>query len=219
MEDRRAVIWDMDGVLVDTSEAHFHSWADALQELGVPFSREIFRATFGQNNTHTLQHILGDDVPEEQVTKITGRKERLFRQMLRGQAQLLPGVQVWLERLQVQGYRQAIASSAPPENIDALVDELGIRPYFHAIVAGDRLPAKPDPTVYLQAARLAGARPERCVVIEDAIAGVLGAHRAGMRCVAVATTHPAEHLQAADRVVANLAALEPEAIERLLEPV
>ena len=107
----------------------------------------------------------------------------------------------WLDRLRATGIRQAVASSAPPENINTLVDELGIRAYFEAIVSGYDIPGKPDPAVFLKAASEIDLPPQRCIVVEDAVAGVQAAKRAGMRCIAVTTTNPAHALSDADIVI------------------
>jgi beta-phosphoglucomutase family hydrolase len=213
---KQGVIWDMDGVLVDTGEFHFPAWSQALSEHGIPFTRELFRTTFGMNNAGILEVLLGRTPTPELLAEISDRKEQLFRQAVRGHAQPLPGVLAWLERLRVAGRRQAIASSAPPANIDALVDELGLRTYFDAIISGFDLPGKPDPTLFLKVARLIGVSPERCVVVEDAVAGVEAARRAGMKCIAVTTTNPARALKGADVVVERLDTLPLDTFDCLL---
>ena len=113
------------------------------------------------------------------------------------------------------GLKQAVASSAPQANIDALLDELGIREYFQAEAAGATLRGKPDPAVFLLAAELLGVEPANCLVIEDALAGVEAARRGGMKCVAVCTTNPAEKLEAADVVVNDLTSLTMEMLVTL----
>jgi beta-phosphoglucomutase family hydrolase len=213
---KQGVIWDMDGVLADTGEFHFQAWSQALPEFGIPFTRELFTATFGMNNAGILAVLLGQTPAPELLAEISDRKEQLFRQAVRGRVQPLPGVLAWLERLKAAGIRQAIASSAPPANIDALVDELGLCDYFDAIVSGFDLPGKPDPTLFLKVARLIGVPPERCVVVEDAVAGVEAARRAGMKCIAVTTTNPTQALKGADVIVERLDALPPDTFERLL---
>lgn len=202
-----AVLWDLDGVLVDTAELHFETWAKALAEIGLPFDRPTFKRQFGRNNASTITAVLGYSPQPELLASLSERKESLFRQQIRGHAQPLPGVRQWLEWLQAAGVPQAVASSAPQANIDALIDELGLRGYFTVLVAGDDLPAKPDPAVFLTAAERLGVSPQEnasLVVIEDSLAGVEAAHRAGMKCIAVATTHPASALKAADWVVERL---------------
>lgn len=211
MNTIQGVLWDMDGVLVDTGEAHYESWKQVLAERGVPFSREQFQLTFGMNNAGVLGLVLNEGLEAKEVRAISDRKEELFRQAVKGSARLLPGVLEWLTRLRSRGVRQAIASSAPQANIDVLVDELDLRDYFDAIVSGAELPGKPNPDVFLEAARQIGISPAGCVVVEDAIAGVQAAVYAGMRCVAVTTTNSAGDLAAADIVVDRLGELTEEA--------
>ena len=216
MEETKGVLWDMDGVLISTGEFHWRAWSKTFSERGIPFTQEQFRATFGMNNTGIIKRLLGETTARDLIAEISATKERLFREAVKGHARLLPGVQGWLDRLQDWGVGQAIASSAPPANIDALVDELGIRCYFAAIVSGADLPGKPDPAVFLEAARLLGVSPEGCVVVEDAVAGVEAAKRGGMKCVAVTTTNPAHKLSDADVVVERLDALPADEFSRLL---
>ena len=209
------VLWDMDGVLVDTGEFHFQAWSETLAEHGIPFDRERFRITFGMNNTGILSVLLGRPPAPGLLAEISDRKEDRFRRAIQGRAQPLPGVLCWLGRLAALGVPQAIASSAPVANIDAVVDELGLRAYFRAVASGFDLPGKPDPAVFLRAASLIGVPPGRCVVVEDAVAGVEAAKRAGMKVIAVTNTNPAGALRAADLVVERLDALGEDAFERL----
>lgn len=206
----QGVLWDMDGVLVDTGEAHYLSWSLALAEYDRSIARERFQATFGMNNDGVLRSLYGESLEPVLIAEIGERKEELFRQAVKGNVRLLPGVREWLELLNEWGVKQAIASSAPMANIDVLVDEVGLRDDFEAIVSGARLPGKPDPAVFLEAARQIGVPPERCMVVEDAVAGVQGARNAGMKCIAVTTTNEAAALQAADIVVDSLVELSEE---------
>lgn len=206
----QGVLWDMDGVLVDTGEAHFLSWSLALAEFDRSITRESFRATFGMNNDGVLKTLFGELLAPESVAEIGERKELLFRQAVKGNVQLLPGVQDWLKRLKKWGVKQAIASSAPMANINVLLDEVGIRADFEAIVSGWSLPGKPDPAVFLEAARQIGIPAGRCVVIEDAVAGVQGALNAGMKCIAVTTTNDADALGEATIVAESLVELTDE---------
>lgn len=215
MTDKRGVLWDLDGVLVDTGEFHFQAWSEALPEFDLEMTRELFEATFGMNNIGVLTAVLGRAPEPDRLAAISERKEQLFRQAVRGNVEPLPGVRTWLERLAAQGVSQAIATSAPPLNIDVMVDEVGLRAYFDAIVSGFEMVAKPDPAVFLAAADRLGVSPDCCIVVEDAIAGVEAAGRAGMRCIAVTVTNPVEALQDADIVVERLDQLSEEAFERL----
>ena len=210
------VLWDMDGVLVDTGEFHFRAWNGLLPEYGIDFSYELHQETFGRNNASILSLLLGEKLTPELQSEISDRKEERFRAAVRGHAVPLPGVESWLARLREDGARQGIASSAPVANIDTLIGELGLRGYFDAIVSGEDLPGKPDPTLFLTVARQLELPPGLCVVVEDAIAGVEAAKRAGMKCIAVTTTNEAEALRAADIVVDRLDALPADAFRRLV---
>lgn len=213
---RQGVLWDMDGVLVDTGEAHFQSWTHVLSEYELPFTRDFFRTTFGMNNAGILSILFGEKLTPELLAEIADRKEYLFREAVRGSIEPMPGVIPWLERLKLAGFRQGIASSAPVANIDTLVDELGLRAHFDVIVSGVDLPGKPEPLLFLQVASMLDVPPGRCIVIEDAVAGVEAASRAGMRCIAVTTTSPASALGAADMVVDRLDDLPEDAFQELL---
>lgn len=212
-----AIIWDMDGVLVNTGEYHYESWKKTFDELNVPFSREQFRATFGMNNAGILEVICGRKLPPDQEQRLGDFKEDYFREAIKGKATLLPGVEKALNNFSAWNLKQAIASSAPPKNIEVLVKELGIGKYFNAQVSGFDIPGKPDPGVFLKAAHLVGVSPGKCIVIEDAVAGVAGAKNAGMKCIAVTTTNPAEALSKADLIFENLLDLNQSSLFALFE--
>jgi beta-phosphoglucomutase len=199
-----AVIWDMDGVLVDTGNFHFQVWRDVLARYDVPFDEEHFRRTFGMNNYEFLQTMLGERFQPETAAEISGLKETRLRRKIRGNLKPFPGVRTLLEALNSRGIPQALASSAPLANIKAILAELALEKYFQVIVSAEHMPGKPDPAVFLEAARRINVSPERCVVIEDALTGVQAAHGAGMRCLAVATTNPPEALTNAHQVVRSL---------------
>ena len=210
-----AILWDLDGTLVDTKEFHRQSWALTAPEFNIDFSTDRFERSFGMNNNGVLEVFLDRPVEPELAAAIVERKETLFRELLHGNVRALPGVQDWLDRLRGWGARQAVASSAPPANIDVMLGELGIAGTFDAIVSGHALPSKPDPAVFWQAARRLDLPPSACIVMEDAVAGVQAARRAGMRCIAVASTHPPAALHEADLVVAGWDRLDEESFVRL----
>jgi HAD superfamily hydrolase (TIGR01509 family) len=202
-----AILWDMDGVLADTSPLHFATWESTLHEQGIPFDRQQFHKIYGLKNHDLLPYLAGKPMDAQWVERIAAQKEMAFRQILRGNLTPLPGVVDWLKRFKSWGCKQAVASSAPPENVVALVDELDIHQFFDALVTPGDLPGKPDPAVFLLAARQLNTPPETCLVIEDSIPGVEAARRAHMRCLAVTTTNPPEALSEADIVVETMAQL------------
>jgi HAD superfamily hydrolase (TIGR01509 family) len=203
----KAILWDMDGVLADTSPLHFATWESTLKAQGIPFDKQQFHRIYGLKNHDLLPFLAGKPMDPQWVERVAARKEMAFRQILHGNLKPLPGVLEWLKRFKSWGCKQAVASSAPPENVEALVDELDIRQYFDALVTPGDLPGKPDPAVFLLAARQLKTAPETCLVIEDSIPGVQAARQAQMRCLAVTTTNPPEALSLADIVVETMAQL------------
>jgi beta-phosphoglucomutase len=213
----RGVIWDMDGVIVDTGEFHFQSWTDTLAPFGIPFSRQLFNKTFGMNNEGILKLLKGEDFEPQIINEISENKESRFRELIQGRVKTLPGALALLESISRENIPQAIGSSAPQKNIDAVVDELDLGSYFDAYVSAAEMPGKPDPSVFLTAARVLKAPAYQCIVIEDAIAGVEAAQRAGMKCVAVTTTHSPDSLQAADKIVQSLEELTYDSLNNLVD--
>jgi HAD superfamily hydrolase (TIGR01509 family) len=211
----RAVLWDMDGVLVDSAGLHHRAWREALAEEGHTLSDAYFAQTFGQRNDTILRGIFGEDLDDAAIARIGAAKEKRYRDRVADDGiDPLPGVLGWLRALHEAGWRQAIASAAPRANIDAIVDELNIAGYLSAVVgAEDVARGKPDPQVYLTAAARIEALPTRCVVVEDAPAGIEGAKRAGMRNIGVLTSHEALD---AEVVVRWLSELQADAFEKLV---
>lgn len=183
----RGVLWDLDGTLVDSTELHWIAWRDAMADEGVPITREMFEATFGWKNEPILRRWMGESAEKERTLRIADRKERRYRAALRAQGlRPLPGAREWVERLHREGWKQAIASSAPLENVEAVLEVLDLGHDFEAIVSGDDVrEGKPDPRVFLLAAERLGVAPSRAIVVEDAAAGIEGAKRAGMKSIGV----------------------------------
>ena len=186
-----AVLWDLDGTLVDSAEYHWLSWCEALTAAGHSFDRDFLVATFGQRNDRILRTMLGPDAPDAEIQRIADDKEARYRALVRKRGiELLPGAELWLKRLRAAGWRQALATSAPRANVAAMVEVLGLAEYFGAIVAAEDVQrGKPDPQVFLLAAERVGVATYRCIVIEDAAAGVEGARNAGMRSIGVGAKH------------------------------
>lgn len=212
----KAVIWDMDGVLVDTGPFHFQAWRRILRERGRDLTEKGFLESFGMKSVDILRKVLGELRPEE-LNLLARRKEEYYREELAERVRPLPGAMAILESLREAGFHQALASSAPPKNIGLVLDSLGIAHYFEALVSGDEVEAgKPDPEIFLEASRRLGVSPRRCVVLEDSVAGVRAARAAGMRCVAITNSNPQEKLGEADMIVRTLEEISPQTLEMLL---
>jgi HAD superfamily hydrolase (TIGR01509 family) len=164
------------------------------------------------NNEGVLTFLMGHKPEPDLLIEIDHRKESAFRQAIRGNARLLPGVSDWLKYLLSVGVCMAVGSSAPMANVEVLVDETGIRSFFQVLVSANGKPSKPDPWVFLSAAQQIDVSPEACWVVEDAVTGVVAAHRAGMRCLAVTTTNTRQALSEAEIVVDSLEQLSPEVL-------
>lgn len=217
----QAVIWDVDGTLVDTAELHFQAWLRLSQELGQSFTRADFAATFGQRNPEILRKLFGPQLTDTEVAELGERKETYYRAAARHGVDLLPGVRALLEGLRAAGFHQAIGSSAPRHNLDLILRLTGTESFFAAVVAmEDTHRGKPDPEVFLTAARKLHIAPVQCLVLEDAPAGVQAARAGGMRCIAVRFVghHPEQTLRdaGADLVVANLEQVSAAVVRRLL---
>lgn len=181
------MLWDLDGTLADSREFHWRSWRDTMSAAGVLVTEEQFSMSFGQRNDAIIPAWMGDRATPELVRTLGEAKEALYRQFI-AEAGLepLPGAADWVRRLREQGWRQAIASSAPRANVELMARVLGLEPFMDALVgAEDVTNGKPAPDVFLAAAAAVGASPDHCVVVEDAAAGVEAAHRGGMPCIGV----------------------------------
>jgi HAD superfamily hydrolase (TIGR01509 family) len=200
----QGILWDMDGVIVDTGELHYQTWVDVLARYGVSYTREQFQQYFGMNNVSVMKKLMGDHVSPELMKSIPAEKEEQFRKRVDHSLKPYPGVLDCLKYFHQLGYRQAVASSAPQENIEVLICNLGLLDSFDALVSGLEMPGKPAPDVFLKAAHEIEIPPAACVVIEDSLAGVAAAKAAGIRCIAVTNTNPAEALAAADWIVNSL---------------
>jgi beta-phosphoglucomutase family hydrolase len=200
-----AVLWDLDGVIADTAEYHYQAWRDVLGKRGVEFSQGDFMQLFGQRHDTIIRFSLGDRLPKEELDVITEEKQQNYRRRVADNVIPMPGAIDLIKSLKEHGIKSAIASSAVPENIEIILRGLGIEDCFQAIVHGMEVKeGKPSPQIFLLAAKKLKVKPGNCVVIEDAIAGVAAAKRAGMKCVAVTNSHPKNSLKNADIVVNTL---------------
>lgn len=214
----QAVIWDLDGVIVDSSEQHRQSWQLLAGETGVSFTDEDFWSSFGRSNAAIIPLHWGAHLTPAQIDDLANRKEIYFRDILRKEGlKALPGALGLMQEAKAAGLKQSLASSTPVENIKVVSELLGLDRWLDAFVSGDRLPrGKPAPDVFLLAAEALGVEPARSVVIEDAPAGVAAAKAAGMRCLAVTTSHPAGALATADRIVDSLANIHVADLQALM---
>ena len=215
----RAALFDLDGVIVDSSQFHYESWVKLGEEVGFVMTPEFFRKTFGQRNDAIIKQLV-PNATDEQIAEWGARKEALYREVACGRLVPLPGAMELIRGLKEMGFKLAIASSTPRINIEFAVEQLKMADLFDGFVgAEDVTRGKPDPEVFLKAAQKVGVSPEWCVVFEDAVAGVIAAKRGGMKCVAVTTTNPRAALEeaGADLVVDSLEEINPAQVASLFE--
>lgn len=202
----RAVVFDWDGVVVDSSAHHERSWEILASRRRLPLPADHFKRGFGKRNDEIIPG-LGWASDPAGVEILAREKEETYRELVREQGLApLPGVRALLEALRAAGLPCAIASSTERANLDLPLDLLGLRDFFNVIVSGGEVArGKPDPAVFLLAAQRLGLPPADCVVIEDALVGIEAARRAGMPVLGVATTEPLAALAGADAPVVSLA--------------
>ncbi len=217
-----AVLWDMDGTLVDTAELHFEAWVRLCDTLGRPFTRDDFKATFGRRNPDIFPYLFPTGMSEAEAARQAEIKESMYRTATRERGvELLPGARSLMSGLAQAGALQAIGSSAPRGNLELILELTGVGHLLGACVGmEDTRRGKPDPEVFLEGARRLGVEPTRCLVLEDAVAGIEAATAAGMRSIGV--TFVAHHSEAslkaagAARVVNSLDEISALEVRQLL---
>jgi beta-phosphoglucomutase len=216
---RRAVIFDMDGVLIDSYHAHLEAWQRLGEELGRPVTEEAFIPTFGRRNPEIFAHLWGEDFSADQVDHWGDWKEVVYRRIITEHFPAMDGAVELLDALKAAGFALAIGSSGPIENVEAAIAGLRRPDLVDAIVSRDDVTrGKPDPEVFLKTAEKLRIEPRRCAVVEDALVGLEAAARAGMAPIALVGTYLREELAPkAALVVDSLRELSPEVIARLID--
>ncbi len=211
-------IFDMDGVLVDNAECHIRAWIQIGKELGRDLDEAQVRAVFGRRNTEMIAALLGESLSPGQVKEYGERKEEIYRGLIAPELKPVPGLRDLLEELKSERFATAVATSGPMANADLVMDGLRLRPWFDVIVTGAEVPGgKPEPDIFLAAARRLNLRPEQCVVFEDSVSGIEAARRAGSPCIALATTHGARELESltALRIIPDFRVLRARDLRKL----
>jgi len=214
----RAVIFDVDGVLVDSYDAHMRSWLLMGREHGLAITEQEFASTFGQTSREIIARFWGSHLSAQDVEALDARKEAIYRGLIREQFPAMDGAVELVDALAAAGFRLAVGSSGPPANVELTLERLGRATRFDAIVTGrDVTRGKPDPQVFQIAGERLGLQPARCIVVEDAPVGIAAARAAGMASVGLVGTVPAERLAAADLVVRSLRELDAGRLAALLD--
>lgn len=211
------VIFDLDGVLVDTGWAHRQSWLDLGEQEGFSMSDEFFYSTFGMQNYMIIPMVTGRELSRNEVDRMADWKEQRYREIIADHLAPAEGAKALLDNLRNRGFSTAVGSSAPRANLDLVLDSADLRIHFDAFVSGEQVRhSKPAPDTFLKAAEELGLRPSRCAVVEDAVQGVDAGKAAGMPVAAVTTTRKRADLTRADIIVDSLAELAAEDFVRML---
>lgn len=210
------VVFDMDGVLIDSNPFHVRKWVEMLKEHGVPYDpRDLSTQVIGQRNDTAFRYFFGPQLSEADIEHLSEELEARFRAAFRPEP--LRGLETLVRACHAARVPMAVASSAMTKNIEFVVDRLGLRRYFRYLVSGDEVSRpKPDPEIYLKTARKMGLDPIGCVAFEDSFVGLESARGAGMKCVAIASTFPIEELKSrADLAVESFEDLSLERLRQL----
>jgi beta-phosphoglucomutase len=215
-----AIIFDMDGVLVDSNPFHLRKWMAVFRTHGIPYNEEeLPKIIMGPDNDSIFRRFLGADLTREQLSELGEELELNFRKEIGPEPPTFPGVRSLIEECHAQRIAMAVASAAIAKNVNFLVSALGLRDYFRVLLtANDITHPKPHPEIYLKTAAKLGVAPADCVVLEDSFVGIEAAKRAGMKCVAIASTFPAEDLRRdthADHIFPSFETISLQKLRRL----
>ena len=203
-QQKKAFLFDMDGTMADNMKYHGDAWFDILNDdLGAGLSKEEVKKEMYGKNPEVLERIFGKGkFSKEEMDEYSMKKEKDYQARFHPHLKLIDGLDDFLKKADEQQIKMAIASAAVPFNIDYLLDNTNSRKYFKAIVSADDVDkSKPHPETFLKAAAALGAKPEDCIVFEDAPKGVEAAKNAGMKCVALTTAHEEEDFKEHDNVL------------------
>lgn len=210
VDGRKGVIFDLDGVLVDSGWAHKQSWYDLAEKENLSMSDDFFSSTFGMQNYQILPMLYGRRLSREQIDRLSDWKEQRYRDLMAEKLVLPPGGDRLLNELKEAGFLLAIGSSAPRANLDMVLQRLHLAHYFDAwVTKEDVANGKPSPDTFLKAAQKLELPPHRCVVVEDAVQGIEAGKAAGMPVIALTTTRDRAALAQADMIADGLGELSP----------
>lgn len=218
LNEQWAVIFDLDGVLVNTGPFHRQAWYDLAEKENLQMSDELFYSTFGMQNYLIIPKLVGKQLPRDEIDRMSDWKEQRYRDLVAGKLQLLEGVEPLLENLKQHGFALAIGTSTPRTNLDFMFKYISLTDFFDAYVTGEEIAeGKPAPDTFLKAAEKLSLSAGRCVVVEDAVAGIQAAKAAGMAVIAVTNTTERDKLKQADLVVDSLTELNADNFITLID--
>jgi len=205
-----AVIFDMDGVIIENSEYHKRAWDKFAEKYGKELTEEERKYhIYGTTNKTALKYILKRELTSGELNMYGAEKEEIYREIYRPYIKTTDNLIDFLDMLRGNNIDIGIATSAGKENVDFIMNNLGIQWYFKKIIDADQIEkGKPNPEIYLKAAEELGYIPAKCIAIEDTVSGIIAGKNAGMKVIAITTTHLREELEEADLVIDNFNELD-----------
>ncbi|MGV3639437.1 MAG: HAD family hydrolase [Adhaeribacter sp.] len=218
MKEKFAVLFDMDGVIIDSNPYHKDAWMAFCRRYQVELREEdVPRYIYGKTNKTALVDVFQREFSPEESFRMSEEKEAIYRELHRPDISLIKGLPGLLEEFRQHQVPLAVCTNAPVANLDFMLEETGIRPYFQVLIDASKVSkGKPDPEIYLKAAQLLGIAPERCIVMEDSTVGVEAGLRAGMKVVGITTTHSRQELAHTHLVIDDFDELSVDKLEALL---
>jgi beta-phosphoglucomutase len=218
MKEKFAVLFDMDGVIIDSNPYHKDAWLEFCRRYKVELKEEdVPRYIYGKTNKTALVDVFQREFSPEESFRLSEEKEAIYRDLHRADIRLLKGLDNLLESFQHHHISLAVCTNAPVANLDFTLEETGIRPYFEVLIDASKVSkGKPDPEIYLKAAQLLDVSSDRCIVMEDSIVGVEAGLRAGMKVVGITTTHTREELAHTHLVIDDFDELTVDRLAALL---
>lgn len=214
---KRALIFDMDGVVVKNDRFHCLSWIEFAKKHGKHVEFDEVKSWFGSTNRTILENLFGNPLPPDKINAMGDEKEEIYRNMYAPEIEPLTGLSEFLAEMD-GSYLIGLATSAPTENVEFVLRETGLEKFFSSVTdASDILHGKPDPEIFLKAARKLGAEPENCLVFEDSFQGIEAARKAGMYVVGVATTHEASDLMNTDMIIGDFNEMNREKLDLIFK--
>lgn len=214
-----ALLFDMDGVIIDSNPAHKIIIQEFCKKYDKVMSDEDMRKhIYGRTNKEWIRHLFGENLSDAQLKKYADEKELMFREFYKKEVKPLPGLLDFLELLQPNNIVAAIGTSAPPANVQFVFEHMDIKKYFNAVLDENSVTVgKPNPEIYLKAAKALAMNPDDCVVLEDSLSGVEAGKRAGCKVIGVTTTHTPSELNQADITITDFTALTINDLEKLFQ--
>ena len=200
-----ALIFDMDGTMIDSMPWHARSWVEFVARHGLKLDvSDILARTTGRTGAECMRELFQREIQEEESLKLIHEKESIYRELFAPVFAEVSGFRAFATQARARGLKLGVGTAGDKHNIAFAFSHLKMEPAPHAVVGGDEgLPGKPEPAIFLEAAQRMGAEASACIVFEDAPFGIEAARRAGMRAVAVCSSHSAAEL-AGDHVIASV---------------